>query len=289
MSTFPTVIDSFTTHVNGDVIQPAYDNAQQVALVALETKVGIDGSAVSSTHSYKLSGVTGSDKAVSLAGSEALTNKSINGVTPSTTAGATNFLKGDGSYGVPTISDASYAAKGVVEFLTNAATSGITIASGVANVNMGTSANQVVQLNGSAQLPAVSGALLTNIPYPTSGLFKNGVTTYDPSTASGTQNIAHGLGVIPKKVKITASYTSINGSSDCDSFTVYNGTTQSSIYRAGTANNRYQGQAFLLSIDASGNNSTGTITFDATNIIITWTKTGTLTSVSFELLWETEA
>lgn len=33
-----------------------------------------------------------------------------------------------------------------------------------ATLNVGTSANNVVQLNGSAQLPAVSGALLTNLP-----------------------------------------------------------------------------------------------------------------------------
>lgn len=37
-----------------------------------------------------------------------------------------------------------------------------------ATLNVGTSANNVVQLNGSGQLPAVSGALLTNLPTPAS-------------------------------------------------------------------------------------------------------------------------
>jgi len=44
---------------------------------ALQTKVGIDASAVTTTHDYKLSGVTGSDKAVSKTGTETLTNKTL--------------------------------------------------------------------------------------------------------------------------------------------------------------------------------------------------------------------
>lgn len=72
-----TGIDSFPTHATGDVIQASYDNNEQDAIVALETKVGVNGSAVSSTHDYKLSGVTGSDKAVSKTGTETLTNKTL--------------------------------------------------------------------------------------------------------------------------------------------------------------------------------------------------------------------
>lgn len=62
------------------------------------------------------------------------------------------------------ITDASYTEKGVVEFLTNAATSGITVSAGIANVNTGTSANQIVKLDSSAKLPAVDGSQLTNLP-----------------------------------------------------------------------------------------------------------------------------
>lgn len=46
-------------------------------LRAALTKVGADSSAVNTTHDYKLSGVTGSDKAVSKTGTETLTNKII--------------------------------------------------------------------------------------------------------------------------------------------------------------------------------------------------------------------
>lgn len=46
MSTnFPTSLDTFTTRSNGDVIQPAHVNELQTNVVALETRVGITGSA----------------------------------------------------------------------------------------------------------------------------------------------------------------------------------------------------------------------------------------------------
>ena len=44
---------------------------------ALQDKVGMDGSAVTTSHDYKLSGVTGGDKAVSKTGTETLTNKTL--------------------------------------------------------------------------------------------------------------------------------------------------------------------------------------------------------------------
>lgn len=59
--------------------------------------------------------------------------------------------------------DASYAAKGIVQFDTDTETSGILVASGVARVNSGTGANQIVKLDSSSRLPAVNGSLLTNV------------------------------------------------------------------------------------------------------------------------------
>ncbi|UOF02547.1 autotransporter outer membrane beta-barrel domain-containing protein [Bdellovibrio reynosensis] len=60
-------------------------------------------------------------------------------------------------------SDASYATKGILRFDTSAAVSGITIASGVANVNTGTGANQIVKLGADSKLPAVDGSALTSL------------------------------------------------------------------------------------------------------------------------------
>lgn len=120
--------------------------------------------------------------------------------------------------------------------------------------------------------------------------FKNGTATKDISEASGAQNIAHGLGKTPKQVKITA-YGEINANGNGEdlirvSNAVYNGTTQSSLsfYETGTASEASIDTTFTLSL-SGGNTQVGVVTFDATNIIITWTKSGTPTG-TYTLLWE---
>ena len=87
---------------------------------------------------------------------------------PSAVGGAGSFLTTDASgnlsWGSPAgISDSSYTVKGAVQFNTDAATSGISVASGVATVNTGTGANQIVKLDASSKLPAVDGSALTNL------------------------------------------------------------------------------------------------------------------------------
>lgn len=82
MSTnFPTSLDAPTNPTSTDSVSTVDHAAQHAnandAIKALETKVGVDSSAVSSTHDYKLSGVTGGDKAVSKTGTETLTNKTL--------------------------------------------------------------------------------------------------------------------------------------------------------------------------------------------------------------------
>lgn len=72
---------------------------------ALQAKVGADGSAVTTSHDYKLSGVTGSDKAVSKTGTETLTNKTLTSpiiTSPTLTVGsdATGDIYYNGGSGV---------------------------------------------------------------------------------------------------------------------------------------------------------------------------------------------
>lgn len=74
---FPTNLNTFTTHANGDIINPDFDNEQQVAISALEAKVGVDSSAVTTSHDYKLSEVTSTDKAVGKTATQTLTNKTL--------------------------------------------------------------------------------------------------------------------------------------------------------------------------------------------------------------------
>ena len=77
-SAFPTNLPG--AKVNFDsatAVSSTEQNAQGEDINALGAKVGKDSSAVTTSHDYKLSGVTGSDKAVSKTGSEILTNKTL--------------------------------------------------------------------------------------------------------------------------------------------------------------------------------------------------------------------
>lgn len=92
-SNFPTALDVLTNPTPTDYLNSPshagqHANANDI-LEALEAKVGINSSAVTTSHDYKLSGVTGIDKAASLAGSETLTNKTL--TLPILTNGVINF------------------------------------------------------------------------------------------------------------------------------------------------------------------------------------------------------
>lgn len=110
------------------------------------------------------------------------------------------------------------------------------------------------------------------------GTTASGTTTYDLSTASGTQNIPHGLGVIPKVFNVSAAYTPGGAVSMAHSFSgssvsLYNdagaGNVQST-FRVSSNNTSYQ---------------TAVITADATNIILTWTKTTSPTGTA-SIAWQ---
>ena len=133
---------------------------------------------------------------------------------------------------------------------------------------------------------AISTTELLIIKAPAEKLYKNGDTTKNAADASTTQNIAHGLGKIPKKVRIKARV--LLGNDQRVSETVYNGTTQSSISYYGISAS-VVANTFTLTNTTTGNGTTvGVVTFDATNIIITWTKTSSPTG-TYILLWEAEA
>lgn len=78
---FPTDIDVLTNPVAGDRVATVNHAEQHAnandAIEALEAKVGANASAVTTSHAYKLYGVTTGDRAVSLTGSESLTNKTL--------------------------------------------------------------------------------------------------------------------------------------------------------------------------------------------------------------------
>lgn len=69
---------TYTTKTNNvDIINDSDVNNLQTEVSALKTKVGVDGSAVTSSHDYKLGEITGSDKAVGKTATQTLTNKTL--------------------------------------------------------------------------------------------------------------------------------------------------------------------------------------------------------------------
>jgi hypothetical protein len=121
---------------------------------------------------------------------------------------------------------------------------------------------------------------------------KNGVFSRDLSSASGAVNIAHGLGRAPKFIRITCM--NIETGYVLPHYGVYNGTTQSCVYNLddNTGGASYSGSAngFIAYTGATGGNPSeysqkAVASFDATNIILTWTKTGSPTGTAY-YVWE---
>lgn len=85
---FPSSLDSLTNPTSTDKMNvvPHADQHSNTndAIEALEAKVGINGSAVTTSHDYKLGEVTSSDKAVGKTATQTLTNKTLTSPTINT-------------------------------------------------------------------------------------------------------------------------------------------------------------------------------------------------------------
>lgn len=102
-TTYPTSLDSFTNPSASDQVgvevggrtHSEFHADINDAVEALQAKVGADSSAVTTSHDYKLSEVTGSDKAVGKTATQTLTNKTINGNSNTLTVLAASQLSGN--------------------------------------------------------------------------------------------------------------------------------------------------------------------------------------------------
>ena len=339
------------------------------SIIALETKVGVDGSAVTTSHDYKLSGVTGTDKAVSKTGTETLTNKTLTSPVINLGTNATGdmyYRDAGGAFqrlpigtagqildvsagGIPewianpSASPASYSTAGVATTDANvryyAADAGSndsyaitlspaptayvagqtfhfkanTINTGAATLNVNSlGAKTIVKgVNTTLADGDIAAGMICTVVYdgtnfilqnptatqatrPYLGLYKNGTTTKTSNDASTTQNIAHGLGVIPKRIKLTFLNQTSNVIDPAGTaYVSYNGTTCSVIgwqFENGAIRNMNNSGSIVLYNSVESIFNTGVVTFDATNIIITWTLTGAGgTPRTFDVLWEAEA
>ena len=152
---YPTSLDSFTNPTGTDLLENSnsaldhdvqHSNAND-AIEALQAKVGANSSAVATSHDYKLSEVTSTDKAVGKTAVQTLINKTLTSPVINVGSDATGdfyYRNGSGGFtrlpagtdnqiiiyqsGIPTVqnnpsgSDASTTVKGVVELATYAET-----------------------------------------------------------------------------------------------------------------------------------------------------------------------
>lgn len=151
-------------------------------------------------------------------------------------------------------------------------------------------ANQIIEV-------VYDGTNMQMVSQKAGGIFASGTTTKNAADASATQTIAHGLGTTPKYIKITATSSDLATAASAAGFlyasTAYNGTTQSSvsIMKSGSTSVATTTD-FRISVSNTGSTtdaSVGVVTFDATNISIAWTKSGSPGSSTFNLLWEAQA
>lgn len=184
------------------------------------------------------------------------------------TAGQRFFVKiGTANTGAATLAVGSGAAKAIKKNYNSDLVTGDLVAGQIIGV-IYDSANDVWQL-----------ATPTNTSIVIS---KTVTTTYDLTTASGAQTIAHGLGVTPKYIRLTIMLSLSGGTAN--SIGAYDGTTQTYVY---------DGQS-TQPLSAAGN-GTGKIahvigesgaafdtkyqeavaSFDSTNVTLTWTRTST--------------
>lgn len=159
MSTsYPTSLDAYTNPTTTSKLNsPSHSglhSGNSDAIEALEAKVGIDSSAVTTSHDYKLSGVTGTDKAVSKTGTETLTNKTL-------TAPVISTISNTGTLTLPTSTD-TLVGRNTTDTFTNKTLTSPTMTTPTLGVATATSVNKVTITapTTSATLTLVTGSSL---------------------------------------------------------------------------------------------------------------------------------
>ena len=329
MISFPTSTDSLTNPQSSDYLNSPDHAAQHAnandAIEALEAKVGVDSSAVSTSLDYKIAhklskDVSGeiyalTDKTTPLDADVAVieSNADSNAKRKLSWSNIKATLKTyfDGIYSSAVKASGAEIDTGTddAKFATSKAIrdSGV-LSSSVAGeiyalTNKATPVDaDLVVIEDSETSPTAylkKKLSWTNIKatlksyfdtlYSTGVVTKCGVATRAFDAATGTQNIAHGLGVAPTCVRIKAVYIASNGENRW-SQGIYNGTTMSfvSILAGSFTYFVNSGTSLIVNLQQTSGafHQDATVTVDATNIILSWTRVGATNSGDMILLWE---
>lgn len=188
---------------------------------------------------------------------------------------------------------------GVVTVNATGATGGVISLTAGTGISISSSTGSVTVTNiGVTSLIAASGITLTNSTGAVSISANGGgvsyssvISTRNLSTPSGSETIPHLLGKKPAFVRADANLAT--GNAIGHSRGAYDGTTQNYAQlgwvNTGSSGASSQGTNSIIQLygDSGSNGQIASITVDATNINVTWTKVGA-GSGSFGVLWECE-
>lgn len=132
----------------------------------------------------------------------------------------------------------------------------------------------------------VTGTTTVNLSQTSLGDIATGVATYDISTP-GTQTIAHGLGVIPRLVKVTIVMANASQAHSSVAFGVYNAGSAKEINYHNDAGGTNSSTANNMTIyyDNSNTAQAALTAPDRTNFYISWTESGAAQGTA-RILWE---
>ena len=137
---------------------------------------------------------------------------------------------------------------------------------------------------------AVKTYVDNQIPAVAVTVCKTGLSQRLADATTGSVNIAHGLGKIPKLVRFTANILQTVQPGTVHSFGTYDGTHTVNVYtqltNQGFGSSSSSTTNVITVLDNNSDGQTATVTMDATNITLAWTKSGTHASVNINVLWE---
>lgn len=125
-------------------------------------------------------------------------------------------------------------------------------------------------------------------PTSTAPVWKTGVALYAGNTSSGGQTIAHGLTRAPLFAQFTAMDTAATNAGSSFSYGSYDGTNMSCISTSAIVASTTVGATDKsINVFSAGttNGQSATVTLDATNINLTWTKGGSGATGNIQIMW----